>query len=64
MLPADLMTSASPVLGCSVCYGAADSPLTAGLNMGILSMLAILVFVLALFARFFLAFRKRAKELV
>lgn len=64
MLPADLLTSASPVLGCSVCYGAADSPLTAGLNMGILSMLGVLLFVLALFARFFWAFRKRAKELV
>jgi len=64
MLPADLLISASHVLGCSVCFGAADSPLTAGLNMRILSLLAVLFFVLAMFVRFFWAFRKRAKELV
>ena len=35
MLTADVLMPVSRVLGCSVCFGAADSPLTAGLNMGI-----------------------------
>jgi len=59
-----MFNTASQMLGCSVCSGAADSPLTAGLNMGIFTLLVVLVFVLTLFVKFFLAFRKRAKDLV
>jgi len=36
-------------LACATCYGDPDHPLTKGLNMGILSLLAIIGVVLVLF---------------
>jgi len=51
----------SPVVACSVCYGAPDALMTKGLNMGILSMLLILVGVLGSFIVFFVQFQRRTK---
>jgi hypothetical protein len=47
--------------GCAVCYGAVDSPLTQGLNFGILCLLTVLIFILSSFGAFFLNLRKRAR---
>jgi len=52
------------VMACSVCYGSADSPMTIGLNYGILSMLAIVGTVLGLLGFFFLNVRNRMRRLV
>jgi len=47
---------------CPVCFGAQDSPMTAGMNMAILSMLGIVGFVLSGFVGFFLFVRRRYKR--
>ena len=44
---------------CPVCYGAADSPMTQGMNMGILSLLGITGTMLAGIGTLLLRFRKR-----
>ena len=48
---------------CAVCYGASGSSLTAGLNMGIFTLLVILVGVLGKIASFFLDVHKKSIEL-
>jgi len=45
---------------CAVCYGAADSPLTAGVNNGILVLLAVIAVVQVGFVALFLSIRQRA----
>ncbi len=47
---------------CPVCYGASDSPMTAGVNFAILTLLGITGSVLAGFVSFFLYMRRRAKR--
>jgi hypothetical protein len=54
----------STSLACGVCFGAPDSPLTAGMNMGILSLLGITGGVLGSFVTFFLKLRRRARMFV
>ena len=49
----------STLLACPVCFGAADSPMTQGMNMGILSLLGITGTMLAGIATLLLRFRKR-----
>jgi len=51
----------APSFACPVCFGAQDSPMTAGMNMAILSMLGIVGFVLSGFVGFFLFVRRRYK---
>lgn len=52
---------ASPtVLGCAVCFGRSDSPLAEGMNMGILSLLGVIVGVLGAFTAFFVFLGRRA----
>ncbi len=46
---------------CSVCYGALGQPLTEGLNMGIICLLVIVLFVLGLFATFFIQLVVRSR---
>ena len=43
----------SAALACPSCYGAADSPMTAGMNTAILVMLGIIGFVLVAISTFF-----------
>jgi len=50
------------VFGCSVCFGAKGHPLSNGLNLGILSLLMVVAFVLILFATFFLQLRAKSKN--
>lgn len=47
---------------CPSCYGAADSPMTAGMNSAILVMLGIIGMVLSLIAGAFLYLWRRAKR--
>ena len=45
---------------CSVCFGKSDSSLLKGMQMGVLALLAIVVFVLGGFAAFFIYLVKRS----
>ena len=51
-------------MACAVCFGSADSPMTIGLNYGILSLLAIILSVLGLLGAFFLNVKHKAKNLI
>jgi hypothetical protein len=48
---------------CTVCFGDPNSSMVAGLNAGILSLLAVLIVLLSFFAFLFLQIRKRSKLL-
>jgi hypothetical protein len=48
---------------CSTCYGAADSPMTKGMNNGILVLLGFVGLMYVGFGKLFLDFRKRSKKL-
>ena len=49
--------------GCAACYGQSDSPLAAGMNWGILSLLGFIVFVLGGVACFFFFLARRSAAL-
>ena len=49
-----------PVLACSACFGASDSELAKGMNMGIFALLAVIVVVLGGIASFFIYLARRA----
>ena len=47
------------MLACSVCFGASDSPLAKGVNMGIFFMLGITFLMLAAFGTFIIYLIRR-----
>ena len=49
------------MLACSVCFGASDSPLAKGANMGIFFMLGVTGVMLAAFAAFFVYLIRRKR---
>jgi len=49
-----------PVLACSACFGASDSELAKGMNMGIFALLAVIIVVLGGIASFFIYLARRA----
>lgn len=51
------------VLACAACYGQSDSPMAAGMNWGILSLLGIIVVVLGAVAAFFIFLARRSAAL-
>jgi hypothetical protein len=51
--------SPSPLFACAACYGRSNDPLAHGVNWGILSLLAIVVFMLSSIATFFFVFLRR-----
>lgn len=48
---------------CATCFGAPDSAMTAGMNNGILTLLAVILGVQVGFVALFLKIRSRAREL-
>jgi hypothetical protein len=54
------MTQPWTALGCAACYGESDSPLAAGMNWGIFSLLACIGGVLGGVAAFFVFLSRRA----
>lgn len=48
---------------CAACYGQSDSPLAAGMNWGILSLLGMIVMVLGGIAAFFIFLAKRSASI-
>jgi heme/copper-type cytochrome/quinol oxidase subunit 2 len=57
-----LLLRATAALACPSCYGAQDSPMTAGMNTAILVMLGIIGGVLASFVTFFLYLWRRNRR--
>jgi len=45
---------------CATCFGASDAPMAQGMNMGILSLLIVVGFVLSLFGAFFVFLVRRS----
>ena len=50
-------------LACSTCYGAADSPMTSGMNNAILTLIGVVGLVYVGIGKVFLDFRRRSKKL-
>ena len=50
------------VLACATCFGKSDSDLAKAMNWGILSLLAVVVFVLGGIAAFFIYLARRAAK--
>jgi uncharacterized membrane protein YphA (DoxX/SURF4 family) len=48
---------------CATCYGAADSPMTQGMNNGILTLIGVVGLVYVGIGKVFLDFRRRARRL-
>ena len=48
------------LLACAACFGQSDSPLAKGMNMGIFSLLVVVVFVLSGIAAFFIYLAKKS----
>jgi len=58
---AALAAAPRAALACPVCFGQNDSPMAAGINMGIFVMLGVTGVVLAAFASFFISLIRRAR---
>lgn len=50
-------------MACATCYGAADSPMTKGMNNGILTLIALVGIVYVGIGKVFLDFRRRSRRL-
>ena len=57
-----MIAGGSSVLACPVCFGADESSMIAGTNLGVLVMLGVLFAVQGAFVGFFLYLRKRARR--
>ena len=55
-----LVSSSPKALACATCYGESDSPLAAGMNWGILTMICVAYFVLFSIIGFFIFVARRA----
>jgi hypothetical protein len=53
----------NPLWACAACYGQSDSPMAAGMNWGILSLLGMIVVVLGGVAAFFIFLARRSAAL-
>lgn len=58
---AAILISQDAAFACSVCYGAAESPVLDGMNWSILFMLGLTYLLLGSFAAFFFYLRRREK---
>ena len=60
LLAASAALHARPAAACAACYGKSDSPLAAGMNWGIFSLLVVIVLVLAGIASFFVYLARKS----
>ena len=58
-----VLTSPQSVLACAACYGASDSPLAQGMNMGILFLLGVIGSVLVGITAFFIFVARNSARL-
>ena len=60
---AGLLAAVEPAGACAVCYGAADAPLTHGMNNAILTLLGVVGLVQVSFAALFWSFWRQSRRL-
>lgn len=60
VLVATLLGCAQSASACSACFGASDSDMAKGMNMGIFALLGVVVVVLGAIASFFIYLARRA----
>ena len=53
----------SNLYACAVCYGDTNSPMSHGMNMGILTLLAVISFILIFVASFIISIYLKTKKL-
>jgi len=58
-----MIAAPGPLLACATCFGKSDSDLAKGMNWGIVSLLAVVVFVLGGIASFFFYLGRRQRFL-
>ena len=58
-----LVGGGSSVLACPLCFGAAETPMIEGSNLGVLVLLGVILTIQAAFVAFFIYLRKRAKQI-
>ena len=58
-----IFLSAEPAGACAVCYGAADSAMTKGVNNGIMALLGVIAAVQIGFVALFISIRQRGRNL-
>jgi hypothetical protein len=58
-----LMAHTPAVLGCAACFGKSDSAMARGMNMGIFSLLVVVVCVLSSVAGFFFYLARRGAKM-
>ena len=63
LLPALALFAPAKIFACATCYGATDSPMTEGMNWGILTLLGILGPMLAAFLCFFIYLIRKSETL-
>tara|TARA_B100000700_G_scaffold250940_1_gene281783 strand:+ start:996 stop:1205 length:210 start_codon:yes stop_codon:yes gene_type:complete len=51
------------IFPCAVCYGDPNSPMSHGMNMGILTLLFVIVFILLLIAAFIVSLYFKSKKM-
>jgi hypothetical protein len=61
MVALSVTTAPRTALACSVCFGQSDSPMAAGINLGIFVMIGVTGTVLAAFASFFIYLMRRSR---
>jgi len=58
-----LMLAPDAARACATCFGAPDAAMTKGLNMGILSLLLVVMFVLGMMAAFAIYLMRKAASM-
>lgn len=58
-----LLLAPQSLRACAACYGQSDSPMAAGMNWGIMSLLGIIAFVLGGVAGFFIFLARRSAKM-
>ena len=58
-----LMTIVNFIFPCAVCYGDPNSPMSHGMNMGILTLLFVVVFILLVIAAFIISLYIKSKKM-
>jgi len=58
-----LVGGGSSVLACPLCFGAAETPMIEGSNLGVLVLLGVVLTIQGAFVAFFIYLRNRAKHI-
>ncbi len=63
LIGASFTIYAPSALACATCFGASDSPMAQGMNWGIFTLLAVVLFTLSAIAGFFVFLAKKSAQM-